>query len=212
VSDGDGHRDDLSDVQWRGITAARDVFDRLVAELDGFDGRPPRTGAELGTPGGNGNGAGPDDIPQLRAAVARTIDVYADLFRRTLEVYADIVESVLRTGGPAAPAPDAGGAEVGLAAAAGAEAVAAVWIHNATEAPIDVVLRITDLTAHDGAVVEASASGFAPPRLHVGAGASRSSELRVRVPGAAAPGTYVGHVLSTGMPETRLAVCLVVAG
>jgi len=210
MSDGDGHRDDLSDVQWRGITAARDVFDRLVAELDGFDGRPPRTGPELGGP--DGNGAGPADLPQLRATVARTIDVYADLFRRTLEVYADVVESVLRTGGPAAPAPDAGGAEVGLAAAAGAEAVAAVWIHNTTEAPVDVVLRITDLTAHDGAVVEASWAAFAPPRLHVGAGASRSSELTVRVPRSAAPATYVGHVLSTGMPETRLAVCLVVAG
>jgi hypothetical protein len=187
------------------------VFDRLLAELDGFNGRPPRSGADLASADDAGPGGGPEDLPQLRAAVARTIDIYADLFRRTLEVYADVVESVLRTGAPAAPATNGNAAEVGLAAAPGHDAVATVWIHNTTETPVDVVLRITDLTAHDGARIEGSAATFAPGRLHVDGGESRSAALSVRVPRAVAPGTYVGHVLATGLPGTTLAVRLVVA-
>jgi hypothetical protein len=211
MTDGDRHRDDLSDVQRRGVTTAMEVFDRLIAELDGFDGRA-RVDARLDGHDGRGPDAGPQDLPQLRAAVARTIDVYADLFRRTLELYADVVESVLRSNGSQAPAPDGTGAEIRLAGAAGTEAVAVVWIHNSTTAAVgDVALRMTDLTAHDGARIAASAAAFAPASLHVGPAASRSSSLSVRVPGSAAPGTYVGHVLATGLPGTSLDVRLVVA-
>lgn len=204
----DRHRDDLSDVQRRGVTAAMEVFDRLIAELDGVDGRRPRADAALD----GRDGTGPSDFPQLRAAVARTVDVYAELFRRTVEVYADVVESVLRSDGPAAPAADARGAEIALAGSAGGEAVAVVWIHNSTEAPVDAIaLRMTDLTAHDGTRIAAASASFAPERLNVGPGGSRSSSLSVRVPRSAPLGTYVGHVLATGLPGTRLAVCLVVA-
>jgi hypothetical protein len=201
----DRHRADLSEVQRRGIATAMDVFDRLIAELDGFDSRRPRVDPRLGGP----DGAEPSDFPQLRAAVARTIDVYADLFRRTIELYADVVESVMRSDGAEA---DGKGAEVALAGSRGTKAVAAVWIHNTTTERVDAVaLRMTDLTAHDGSRIAASAASFAPERLHVGPGGSRSSSLSVRVPGSAVPGLYVGHVLATGLPWTRLSVCLVVA-
>jgi hypothetical protein len=199
------HRRDLSEVQRRGIETAMDVFDRLIAELDGFDGRRPRVDPSLG----GSDGAEPSELPQLRAAVARTVDVYADLFRRTIELYADVVESVLRSGGTEA---DRNGAEVTLAGSPGTEAVAAVWIHNTTPTWVDAVaLRMTDLTAHDGSRIAASAASFTPEILHVGPGASRSSSLSLRVPASAAPGLYVGHVLATGLPGTRLSVCLVVA-
>jgi hypothetical protein len=199
------HRADLSEVQRRGIATAMDVFDRLVAELDGFDSRRPRVDPPLGGP----DGAEPSEFPQLRAAVARTIDVYADLLRRTIELYADVVESVMRSGGPEA---DGTGAEVTLAGSPGTEAVAAVWIHNTTPVPVDAVsLRMTDLTAHDGSRIASSAASFTPELLQVGPGASRSSSLSVRVPDSAAPGLYVGHVLATGLPGTRLSVCLMVA-
>jgi hypothetical protein len=201
----DRHRVDLSQVQRRGIATAMDVFDRLIAELDGFDGRRPWVDPLLGGP----DGAEPSDLPQLRAAVARTIDVYADLLRRSIELYADVVESVMRSGGAEA---DGRGAEVTLAGSPGTEAVAAVWIHNTTPAPVDAVaLRMTDLTAHDGSRIAASAASLTPEHLDVGPGASRSSSLSVRVPDSAAPGLYVGHVLAAGLPEARLAVCLVVA-
>jgi hypothetical protein len=211
MTDGDGHRRSLSDLQRRGIATAMEVFDRLIEEVDGFDGRRLRDldlgGADRGAAAG-----GPTDLPQLRAAVARTIDVYADLFRHTLELYADVVESVLRSNGTGAPAADAGGAEVALAGSPGAEAVTVVWIHNASAEAVDAVaLRMTDLTAHDGARILASAARFAPSRLDVGPASSGSSSLSVLVPESAAPGTYVGHVLATGLPGTRLGVCLVVA-
>lgn len=200
------HRGDLSDVQRRGMATAMEVFDRLVEELDGFDGRRPRADAALG----ERDHREPSDFPQLRAAVARTVDVYAELFRRTVELYADVVESVLRSNGTAEA--DGRGAEVALAGSPGTEAVAAVWIHNSTSGAVDsVALRMTDLTAHDGTRIAAAAASFAPERLDVGPSGSRSSSLSVRVPAAATPGTYVGHVLATGLPGTRLAVCLVVA-
>jgi hypothetical protein len=208
MSAGDRNPGDLSDVERRGIATAMDVFDRLIEELDGFDGRRPRIDAGLD----GADHGGPADLPQLRAAVARTIDVYADLFRRTLELYADVVEAALRSGGPAAPEGDRTGALVALAGAPGTEAVAAVWIHNPTTAPVDgIALRMTDLTAHDGTLIAAAAASFAPARLAVEPAASRSSSLVVRIPRSAAPGNYVGHVLATGLPGTTLAVCLAVA-
>jgi hypothetical protein len=70
---------------------------------------------------------------------------------------------------------------------------------------------MTDLTALDGARIAASAAFFTPSCLDVGPASSGSSSLSVLVPESAAPGTYVGHVLATGLPETRLGVCLVVA-
>ena len=211
MTDGDGHRGSLSDLQRRGIATAMEVFDRLIEEVDGFDGRRLRD-LDLGGSDRGAAAAGPTDLPQLRAAVARTIDVYADLFRHTLELYADVVESVLRSNGAGAPAADAGGAEVALAGAPGAEAVTVVWIHNASTEPVGgVALRMTDLTAHDGARIAASVARFVPSRLDVGPASSGSSSLSVLVPESAAPGTYVGHVLATGLPGTRLGVCLVVA-
>ena len=193
--------------------AARDVFDRLIAELDGFDGRPTRTGADLGTSYGDGNGAGPADLPQLRAAVARTIDVYADLFRRTLEVYADVVESVLRTNGP--PTPGArrrrrGGRSRRRAGGGGGRGRVDSQRDRGAGRCRAAYHRSHRARRRRGSRRRRPASR--PRACTSGRRAGRSSELTVRVPRAAAPGTYVGHVLSTGMPETRLAVCLVVAG
>ena len=101
----DGHRGDLSELQRRGVATATEVFERLIEELDGVERR--RLKADAGFK--DSDDGGPADLPALRAAVARTIDVYADLFRRTLELYADVVESIARSNGPAAPEPGADG-------------------------------------------------------------------------------------------------------
>jgi hypothetical protein len=204
----DGHRTDLSELQRRGIATATEVFERLIEELDGAERRRPMADAGMK----DSDDGGPADIPALRAAVARTIDVYADLFRRTLELYADVVESVARATGPASVEPDGKGAQVALAGSPGTEAIGTVWIHNGTAEPVgDIALRMTDLTAHDGASIPASAAAFVPARLDVAASASRSSSLSVQVPDSASDGTYVGHVLATGLPGASLTVSLVVA-
>jgi hypothetical protein len=208
MTDGDGHRSDLSELQRRGIATATEVFERLIEELDGAERRRPKADADLK----ESDDGGLADIPALRAAFARTIDVYADLFRRTLELYADVVESVARSAAPAARAPDPTSTQVALAGSPGTEAIATVWIHNATAETVqDIALRMTDLTAHDGTSIPAAAGAFAPARLDVGPAASRSSSLSVQVPESAADGTYVGHVLATGLPGTSLTVSLVVA-
>jgi hypothetical protein len=204
----DGDRSDLSALQRRGVATAMEVFERLIEELDGVERRRPKADAGFK----DSDDGGPADLPALRAAAARTIDVYADLFRRTLELYADVVESVARSTGPAAAEPDRTGAQVALAASPGTEAIATVWMHNATAAPVeDIALHMTDLTAHDGARIPASAAAFVPARVDVGAAASRSSSLSLHVPHSASDGTYVGHVLATGLPGTSLTVRLVVA-
>jgi hypothetical protein len=204
----DGHRGDLSALQRSGVATATEVFERLIEELDGVERR--RLKADAGFK--DSDDGGPADVPALRAAVARTIDIYADLFRRTLELYADVVESMARSNGSPAPEPDRTGAQVTLAASPGTEAIATVWMHNATVSPVeDIALRMTDLTAHDGARIPASAAAFVPARVDVGPAASRSSSLSVHVPHSASDGTYVGHVLATGLPGTSLTVSLVVA-
>lgn len=185
---------ELGDVQRRGIAAALALFDRVIEGLEGADGRRPRLDAALG--------ALESEPPavDLRAAVARTIDLYADLLRQTLELYAD----ALRDGSGA-------DAAVALAGAPGTVAAAPVWMHNATDAPVGAVaLRMTDLTAHDGATIGASAASFAPELLEVEPAASAASTISVGIPAAAAGGAYFGHVLAKGLPGARLPVCLVV--
>ena len=194
----DGHRGDLSALQQHGVATATEVFERLIEELDGIERRRPKADAGFK----DSDDGGPADLPALRAAV----------FRRTLEVYADVVESIARSNGSPAPEPGRTGAQVALAASPGTEAIATVWMHNATAAPVDdIALRMTDLTAHDGARIPASAAAFVPARVDVGPAASRSSSLSVHVPRSASDGTYVGHVLATGLPGASLTVSLVVA-
>jgi hypothetical protein len=197
-----GHRDGLSDLQRRGIATAMDVFDGLIWEVG--NGRRPRMGGVHSDAAGDTQ----PELPDLRSAVARTIDLYAELFRRTMEVYADAVEGVLRADG----AQPRDGAQVALTGAAGEDAVSTVWIHNTTAAPVHgLELHMTDLTSHDGARIAAAAASFAPARLDVELSSGRSSSLCVRIPPSAAPGTYVGHVLAAGLPGAGIAVCLVVA-
>jgi hypothetical protein len=205
----DGHRGDFTDVRRRGIKTATAVFDRFIEEVDLVYGRRPRLDDGVEGFDDDGSEAAPRDIPQLRAAVARTIDLYAELFQRTFEVYADVVENVLRE--RRARGSGADGSPVALAGAPGGQAHAAVWIHNSTDAPVSgVSLRMTDLTAHDGARLEASLASFSPQWLEVAPAASRSSTLSAAIPPSAAAGTYYGHVLATGLPGVSLPVCVVV--
>jgi len=165
-----------------GVAAAAELFDRLIAEVTGREAPPLRVDEALARLGADMAGA--DGMQQMRAAVARAIDLYADLFRETFTLYADVVELALRGSGATVSGAGAAGAPVALTAGPGRDAIAPVWIHNSTEAALEgVALRVTDLAAHDGTTVAGTLATFSPPVLDVPAGASSSSTLAVAVPG-----------------------------
>jgi hypothetical protein len=205
VTGSDGH-DGPADL---GVAAAAELFDRLIAEVTARETPTLRVDDVLARLGADA--AGSEGMSQMRAVVARAIDLYADLFRETFALYADTVELALRGGGATLLGAGAAGAPVALTAGPGREAIAPVWVHNSTETALTgVALRVTDLAAHDGATVAGTSATFSPAVIDVPAGASSSATLAVAVPDAAASGAYHGHVLATGLPAASVPVRLIV--
>jgi hypothetical protein len=199
----------LSDMQRAGIAAAAEVFERLIADVSGREAPRLRVGETLAGLGDAGAGAG--SLPQMRAAMAQAIDLYADLFRETFSLYADVVELAVRGGTATLSATRATGAPVALSAEPGHAALAPLWVHNATDAALTgIAPRVTDLAAHDGATVPGALATFEPVAFDVAPGASSSTMLAVAVPPSAPAGAYHGHVLAAGLPEASVAVRLVV--
>jgi hypothetical protein len=199
----DDPRGEYTNVQRQGMDAVSDAFERFIEQLPPFAG-PAAPGFATPDPG-----AGPADLRQIRAAVTRAIDVYADLLQRTFDLFADALEERARQ--PGATMSAYAGSPVELAGAPGTDARAPVWIHNSTDEPVNgLALRMTGLTADDGAAIDASTGTFSPPKLDVPADASGCSQLAVGIPPTTVPGIYHGHVLATGLAGASLYLRLVV--
>ena len=202
--------DPFADLQLRGIAAASAVFDQLAAELGGTSA----AGTEPG-PAPAGDTFGADDPvgrQQLRAAAARTIDLFAGLLQQTFESYVELVQEIVQpSAGPGGSTSAPPRSDLELIGPPGGNAVATIWIHNATDRrAADVVLRLTDLTDHACARIDASLARFLPSGLSVDARASAPSMLSLAIPPRTEPGVYFGHVLAAGLPAAALAVRLVV--
>ena len=91
----------------------------------------------------------------------------------------------------------------------GGRAVASLWVHNPTSAPVEVTLRAGALVCAEGAVLPAG-SVVVEPRGPVTVAPGGSAEHRVvlLVPGATAPGHYHGVITSTATPHQALPVHL----
>ena len=98
------------------------MFERVLRGLGGSAPSPPKAERVR--------------LAQLRTAAARTIDLYGQLLQSALEAYTDLAAGALAPSG-AAPSD----AALALAARAGTELAAPVWVHNLTEAPIVAELR-----------------------------------------------------------------------
>lgn len=208
MSETDGHPDGL---RRRAIETASDVFDRLIEELDRPQMASPRIDAALEGFDDSGADAGRPGLWEMRRTFGRAIDLYADLARMTFEAYADVVEASVGRGTAAAPADAGAEAPVLLTGRPGAQAEAAVWIHNPSRAAFSgLALRMTDLIAHDGARIEASLGSFLPSELDVAPSTSASAILSVRIPESAAASVYYGHVLAVGAPDAGAPTRLVV--
>jgi hypothetical protein len=190
----------LTDAPRVGLDAAAAVLDRILAL--GRPGSPavpliPWDGETIATP----ETPSPDRRIQLRRARAdaeRVLDAYGDWARQLLDGIFGLAEGVT--------APDA---LVLGPATGGAVTTADLWLQappGRVTAPAP--LAMTDLTAHDGAVVAAGAATFDPPALVSGDGAAPATRVRLAVPTGTAPGAYHGHVLAHGLPEVALAVRL----
>lgn len=201
----------FTDMQRQGIAAATEVAERFTAMLDGFNGFGPLTADR---PEGRADGATPDDdaggagIGDLRASVARSVDLYTRLFQNTFEAYADLVEGRMRARGVRV------GADATDAAAAvgptGGVATGQLWVHNDTsEAVGPLTLRITAAESATGGRIAESSLAIEPARVEAGAGSSVAVGIAADLAGVE-PGHYHALVLIEQEPEDALPVVIVV--
>jgi hypothetical protein len=190
----------LADAPRVGLEAAAAVLDRILA---------------LGRPGSPAIPLIPWDGEASAAAEAPTVDRRIQLRRaradaeRVLDAYGDWARQLLDGVFGLAEGADVPEALVLGPAASGTTATADLWLQappGRVTAPAP--LAMTDLTAHDGTVVSASAVAFDPPALVSGDGVAPATRLRVAVPAGTPAGAYHGHVLARGLPEVALAVRL----
>jgi hypothetical protein len=193
----------FTEVQRRGLEAAAQVIEGFIA---GLGAQQPPAGPGVAETNGHEPG-----FAQVRASVARTLDLYSDLVRRSFEGYADLVEQSLRARGVRLHGAMDDQAEFAVQAVAGTRATGTVWLHNSTDRTASAVLHLTGLTAHDGRVVPGTAATFEPAAVRIAPGASVAARLALPLDGVA-PGLYRGHVLADGLPEAALPVRLVVTG
>jgi hypothetical protein len=193
----------LADAPRVGFEAAAAVVERILTL-----GRPGV--APLPVIPWDGESAPPTEPPpgerrvQLRRARAdaeRVLDAYGDWARQLLDAVFGLAEGDAPADvvvlGPVAP---------------GGRDDAELWLHappGRLTGPAE--LRVTALTAHDGAVVPAEALRFDPPVLRPAATANGADPgpatlLHLTVPEGTPAGAYHGHVLVTGLPEVALPV------
>jgi hypothetical protein len=180
----------LTERQRAAVDTAAAVFDSLV--------EPPPV-----APFPSDGDGGP------RAGVAAAVGLFFDVVQRIVDGYVDLAEQVGAVGSNGSVG--SSGEPITLHARPGETAEAPVWIHNMGPRLVrGIALRLTGLTAADGAELKAGPAAFEPGELAVGPAASGQAVLTVPVPTDAAPGSYHGHVLGSGETEAAVPVRLVV--
>jgi hypothetical protein len=198
----------VTDVQRQAIDNAGRIIGRLLEAMDAA----PSDRDAFDVPHDDGDDGPEPGFHQIRANVARAIDLYMDLFQRTFEAYADLTEAALRrrdvTIGDGAGASSA--APLSLSVREDGVAEGEVWLHNATSAAVGPEqVNPTPLWSPAGDVVPAEDVQIDPhllPPLPPG----KSARATIRVDTSRVPaGRYHGHLLT---PRAALAVDLTVPG
>jgi hypothetical protein len=181
----------ISNVQHHAVEQATEIFGRLLRAFDERRVDDPLETSDDGEPNAS--------FAQLRAAVGRTVDLYVDLFQRTFESYIEMIETTLRRRGVSVTgSPEAGASELVLDRVDdGASVHGTLFVHNfsgAATGPLTV--RLSDLSAHDGARIATSDVDIEPPSLDtVADGTTTPFDIRIDV-AHARPGTYHGHAFA----------------
>ncbi len=192
----------LGAIQERGFRAATDVVSRFVRMTD----------RGLGTVGAPSSDAKPED------GSAATYPDLGRILTSLQGVVSQLGQSVLGNNNtaPAEAALDlvnsASSGQVVVEADGTGPAVTEVWLHN--RGPQDmgkVRLRCSDLLAHGGALIEASAVRFEPDVVPMPARSSRGITVEVDVAEQYSPGWYRGTILADGHDDVWLPVSLHIA-
>jgi hypothetical protein len=190
----------LGDIQRRGMRAAGEIVERLIANVDG----PARSGSSGSSSSSSSSSA------DLGAGV----DMWVEMAKRSIDVV-----SRLATAGKAPPATrvdveDRGEQEtiVLRARRSGQGEPAEIWLHNGTaEARDDLRLHCGDLRSSDATVLPGGLVFDPETVAELPARSSRGITVGL-APGAggATPGTYRGVVMVTGLPDVWLPVTVIV--
>jgi hypothetical protein len=190
----------LGDVQRRGLQAARELVDRVVATID-HSGSPP---------GPAWNGA--------RSAGTEEKAPLGDLMQAWWELAARVMAAVPPTGSTPSsrPAPPEGSIEVDVtggglplpwrlrADTSGRLLVPAeLWLHNPSSHPVGPIrLSVGDLRASVGALLGPGRLRFDPPGvLDLPARSARGIVMTLSVGEPLEPGTYRGLLQADGAPN-----------
>lgn len=195
----------VSAIQARGFRAASDVVNRLLKATDSVttkadgeqhDGRESQDS--------NQTRSSPPDIDRLLATWQSMVGQVAASLRElvikpaTGNATFDLVTSEAR-------------GDIALATVGPGTASTEVWLHNGGATDLGKVrLRCSDLLAHDGALIEASAVRFEPDTVPMPARCSRGVTVEIDVAEDVSPGHYHGTLLADGHADVWLPVALVV--
>lgn len=195
----------LSELQRKGLEAARQLVERFAGTIDGRDGAAGRY------PGG---GPSPGDDSGPTSAVDGLIDLWAELAKGTMRaVLAQVAQVVAPAGGDGAP----GGVKRVVVDRSGQQgapvAATEIWLHNESQSERrDLRPHCGELRSADGVRLSASVV-FEPPRIDRLPGRSSQGLMaRVReIADDAIAGTYRGVVLVDGLPDVWLTLEVVVS-
>jgi hypothetical protein len=204
----------LGEIQRRGLRAAGEIVERLIANVDG----PPATGDQ--------RGAATREAPSA-TDLGAGVDLWVEMAKRSLDVVARLATVAShgrsRSASPATTAAvnvnvdvEGVGAQETIelrARRTGPGDTTEVWLHNGTQAARDDLrLHCGELRSADGGVLPA---GLAFDPEVIGELPARSSRgVTVGVApweGSAEPGTYRGIVMVTGLADVWLPVSVVVS-
>jgi hypothetical protein len=190
----------LSAIQARGISAATQLVNRFVQIAE--------TPTNAAGPKTATNTNGHTGVEAAETDVERMLTTWWSLFGRMLRS----MPGASTPRGDSATfdlANESADGRVHLNADGPGPTVGEVWLHNRGSDDIDsVVLRCSDLLAHDGSTIGSEAVRFAPDRFALPGRSSRGVALEVTVAPDIAVGCYRGTLLAEGFPDLWLPVTL----
>jgi hypothetical protein len=184
----------LADVQGFGRRAAEDLADRLLAGGAGHRGRD----GDAGSPAADVN----EMIRRLRADAVHASELSVNVIDHLAMLFSVVVSRL-----PPAPQPDRQAAAVVLPAVApGAETGAVFWIHNTSAVPVASVRpHCAPPRSHLGHELPATCVRFDPAALEpLPPRSSCGVDVRLCVPAATPPGSYVSIIMVTNVPDLHL--------
>jgi hypothetical protein len=199
----------LGEIQRRGLRAAGEIVERLIANVDG----PPAPGDQRGAATREGPSA-----TDLGAGV----DLWVEMAKRSLDVVARL--ATVASHGRSRPASPSTTVAVDVEGVGAQETIslrarrtgpgdtAEVWLHNSTRAARhDLRLHCGELRSSEGEVLPAGVAFDPEVVAELPARSSRGVTVGVAPwEGSAEPGTYRGIVMVTGLADVWLPVTVVV--